>query len=497
MAVMSRSSARALMVCATGSDAGKSVIVAGLARAFANRGLRVEPFKPQNMSNNAAAVAGGEIGRAQALQARAARVEPCVDHNPVLLKPERDRASQVIVQGQSAGVLNSRDWRARRAAWMDAVLASFARLTSRSDLVIVEGAGSPAETNLREGDIANLGFAARAGVPVILLGDIDRGGVIASLVGTHAVLDVKDQALIRGFVINKFRGDPSLFEPAMSEIGARTGWGPLGIIPWIADCARLPSEDGVALEALRAKGIDRGLNIAVPMLSRISNFDDFDPFAAEPSVSLQFIAPGRPLPRDADLILLPGTKSTLSDLAFLRDQGWDIDIAAHVRAGGRVFGVCGGFQMLARSLSDPDGVDGPAGKATGLDLIPFDIEMRAPKIVRPMHARTALGPDTSGYEIHAGRPVGSGEQGRPLYHFEDGPDGWISGDGRIAGGHLHGCFSNDAFRAAFLKWAGGRSELSNFEAGVDAALDGLASALEDALDLDALLALAQRPGWSP
>ena len=231
MAIMSRSDARALMICATGSDAGKSVIVAGLARAFADHGLCVEPFKPQNMSNNAAAVAGGEIGRAQALQARAARVEPCVDHNPVLLKPERDRASQVIVHGRPAGVLDSKDWRARRATWMCAVLESFARLTSRADLVIVEGAGSPAETNLREGDVANLGFAAHAGVPVVLLGDIDRGGVIASLVGTHAVLDAKDRSLICGFAVNKFRGEPSLFEPAMAEIAARTGWTPLGIIP--------------------------------------------------------------------------------------------------------------------------------------------------------------------------------------------------------------------------------------------------------------------------
>jgi len=495
---MSPSRARALMICATGSDAGKSVIVAGLARAFANRGLRVQPFKPQNMSNNAAAVAGGEIGRAQALQARAARVEACVDHNPVLLKPERDRASQVVIHGQPAGVLDSRDWKTRRAMWMAAVLESFERLSDRAELVLVEGAGSPAETNLRAGDIANLGFAARAGVPVVLLGDIDRGGVIASLVGTHAVLDEADRSLIRGFAINKFRGDPSLFEPAMADITGRTGWAPLGIIPWIAACARLPSEDGVALEALKAKPGAEGLKIAVPMLSRISNFDDFDPLRAEPGVDLQFVPPGQALPRDAGLVILPGTKSTLADLAFLREQGWDIDIAAHVRAGGRLFGVCGGFQMLAATLRDRDGVDGPAGEAEGLALLPFDVEMQAPKIVRPMTARTALGPDTSGYEIHAGRAVVHQDaRGRALYAFTDGPDGWVSADGRVAGGHLHGAFSNDGFRAAFLTWAGGRSALADFESGVDAALDDVANALEAALDLDALLALSQRPSCSP
>jgi len=490
---------RALMICGTGSDAGKSVITAGLARAYANRGLRVEPFKPQNMSNNAAAVDGGEIGRAQALQARAARVEPCVHHNPVLLKPEGDRQSRVIVHGRPQSTLNARNWKDRRGLWMDAIQSSFQTLTPRADLILVEGAGSPAETNLRAGDVANLGFAQAAGVPILLLGDIDRGGVIASLVGTHTVLPPEDRQWIKGFAINKFRGDPALFETALNDISSRTGWSALGIIPWLKACARLPSEDGVILEAIRTPVTGNKPLIVIPMLSRISNFDDFDPLIAEPEVDVRFIPPGQPLPRTANAIILPGTKSTLADLTFLREQGWDIDITSHLRTGGKVFGVCGGFQMLGQTLSDLDGLDGPAGELSGLGLIPFDVIMQSDKITRPVQARTSWTATTSGYEIRSGRlkPAAAPIAGQPLYTLPDGPDGWLSECGQIAGGHLHGAFSADDFRAAFLSWLDLTSTLSGFEARVDAALDDIAKELETALDLDALLDLAEVPQWTP
>lgn len=488
---------RALMILGDGSDAGKSVLTAGLCRAFANRGLTVAPFKAQNMSNNAAAVTGGgEIGRAQALQARAARRESSVHFNPVLLKPQGDGASQLILQGCAMGAVGAKDWRARRATWMPAILDSFAIASKDADLVLVEGAGSPAETNLRAGDVANLGFAEAAGLPALIIGDIDRGGVIASLVGTAAVLSEADRARIRGFLINKFRGDPSLFAPAMDEIAARTFWAALGIVPWTSAARRLPSEDAVRLERDPSASTPAKRLIAVPMLSRIANFDDFDPLAAEPEIELRFIPPGTPIPREADLIILPGTKSTLADLDVLRAQGWDIDIKAHIRAGGRVFGVCGGLQMLGRSLRDPDGLDGLAGEREGLGLAGFDIVMRAPKIARPVKGQSAFfGAPVSGYEIHMGRLENM--DGAPLFALENGADGWVSADGRIAGGHLHGLFSDDRFRAAFLNWIGAESRLDDFETGVDAALDEIAATLETALDLDQILSLAERPGWSP
>ena len=299
------------------------------------RGVDVAPFKPQNMSNNAAVRAGGEIGRAQALQALAAGLEPVVDHNPVLLKPESDRVAQVVVHGRVHASLAAEDFIDGRGSLMPAVMQSFGRLAARHELILVEGAGSPAETNLRRRDIANMGFARRAGVPVILLGDIERGGVIASLVGTQAVLDPADAAMIAGFAVNKFRGDPSLFDAGIADIECRTGWPCFGVIPWLPACARLPAEDAVS-SAAPAATVEQPLRIVAPMLSRMANFDDADPLRHEPAVDFRFIPPGQPLPRDADLVILFGSKSTVAELAFLRAEGWDHDLAAHVRAGGRV-----------------------------------------------------------------------------------------------------------------------------------------------------------------
>src|SRR5262245_36487532 len=343
----------------TGSDVGKSLIVAGLARLFANRGLRVRPFKPQNMSNNAAVTAdGGEIGRAQALQARAARTPPTVHMNPVLLKPQSETGSQVVVQGRVYGAAKAAAYQKLKPGLMSAVLDSFSRLRDEADIMLVEGAGSASEINLRAGDIANMGFARAAGVRVVIVGDIDRGGVIASLVGTRAVLETEDAAMIRGFLINKFRGDVRLFEPGYAEIERRKGWRDLGIVPWLAAARRLPAEDAVVLERA-GDSRDGAVVIAVPMLSRIANFDDFDPLRHEPGVRLVMVPPGSPLPPDAALVILPGTKATIADLAFLRAQGWDIDLAAHVRRGGHVLGVCGGYQMLGERISDPEGIEGP------------------------------------------------------------------------------------------------------------------------------------------
>ncbi|MCC5861576.1 MAG: cobyric acid synthase [Gammaproteobacteria bacterium] len=492
--------ARALMILGDSSDAGKSVITAALARAYTNRGLRVAPFKPQNMSNNAAALpGGGEIGRAQALQALAARRTPHVDMNPVLLKPQADRCSQVVIQGQAQGMVQASDWRGARRRWMIPVLESFARLAADADLVLVEGAGSPAETNLRAGDIANLGFARAAGVPAIIIGDIDRGGVIASLVGTSVVLEAEDRACIRGFLINKFRGDPQLFADGLASIAQLSGWPALGILPWQAAALRLPREDaqGLAVSAGPDAAPRAGRRLVViPTLSRIANFDDFAPLLDEPALEVRYVAPGEPLPRTADLILLPGTKSTLADLAFLRAQGWDIDILAHVRAGGRVFGVCGGFQMLGRHVHDPDGLDGAAGSAAGLGLLAFSTHMQAPKITRPAQGRCAwLDCAVSGYEIHAGQM--QAVEGEALFELEHGPDGLVCPTRQVAGAHLHGLFGHDGFRAAFLGWLQADSAARNASLRVEAALDELAAALEQHLDLDHLLSLSAPPGWSP
>ncbi|MWC44137.1 cobyric acid synthase [Sphingomonas carotinifaciens] len=479
----------AVMLQGTGSDVGKSVLVAGLCRLFANRGLKVRPFKPQNMSNNAAvAVDGGEIGRAQALQAIAARTPPTTDMNPVLMKPQSDRTSQLVVQGRVAGVVQAGRWREAKAGLMTPVLASYRRLRGQADLVIVEGAGSPAEINLRDGDIANMGFARAAGVPVVLVGDIDRGGVIASLVGTRAVLDEADAAMVRGFLINKFRGDPALFGEGMAAIETRTGWEALGLVPWLNAAARLPAEDAVALDRM---GGGQGVVIAVPMLSRIANFDDFDALASEPGVRLAMIPPGQPLPADAALVILPGSKATIADLAFLRAQGWDVDLFAHVRRGGRVLGICGGYQMLGRRVSDPEGIEGAADSVAGLGLLPVETELGRDKRVRAVTGTLyGGGGDFAGYEIHAGvTRVDAGTP--PLLRFEDGGvDGATAEDGRIAGCYVHGLFDRVGARGHWLKVIGAVSDGWDRSEAIDAALDAIAGELEAVVAVERILALA-------
>ena len=487
--------ARALMVQGTGSDVGKSLIVAALCRIARRRGIRVAPFKPQNMSNNAAACAGGEIGRAQALQARAAGLEPEVDFNPVLLKPETDRRAQVIVRGKVVDSMEAADYMARRGARMDAVLASFERLLSSYELIVVEGAGSPAEVNLRDGDIANMGFARRVGIPVCLVGDIDKGGVIASLAGTQAVLSPQDAAMIRGFVINKFRGDPSLFDDGVTAIEEHTGWRSFGVVPWLACAADLPAEDAVVLDGGRHHAGDE-LRIVAPMLSRLANFDDADPLRLEPGVDFRWIPPGRPLPRDADVVILFGTKSTLGDLQFLRSRGWDHDILAHARTGGRILGLCGGYQMLGSRIEDAEGIDGRAGQEFGLGLLDVHTEMSGSKAVRPVAGRcVSTGLPVTGYEIHVGRTTGNDCE-RAMFDLGGRMDGARSDNGLIEGSYVHGVFTEDAFRRAWLRRAGatGRSSL-DYGAAVEAALDAWADGVERAVDVDALLAYAASPSF--
>ncbi len=480
----------ALMIQATGANAGKSTIVAGLARVLVRRGLKVAPFKPQNMSNNAAvAVEGGEIGRAQALQARAARVTPSVHMNPVLLKPETDQGSQIIVQGRRVGTLPSSRYLDKKAQLLPAVLESFAHVAAGADVVLVEGAGSPAEVNLRAGDIANMGFAAAADVPVVLLGDIDRGGVIASIVGTHAVLPDDERARIKGFVINKFRGDPALFRSGEATITQMTGWPSLGLVPWLPAAAWLPAEDALDLQT-SSDNTGSALTIAVPMLSRVANFDDFDPLRMEPSVRLVWVRPGEPIPADADVVLLPGTKSTIGDLAFMRDQGWDIDIKAHVRRGGHVLGICGGYQLLGHEIVDPQGFDGAPGRVEGLKLLDVVTTMNDEKATTAVTGtHCASGAAVSGYEIHLGR-IGGKDCARPVLTIDGKPEGASSVDGRIQGTHVHGLFSSDAFRRAWLKTFDKVSALA-YEQKVEAAIDALADHLEAHLDVDGLLAIAR------
>jgi adenosylcobyric acid synthase len=482
--------ARALMFQGTGSDVGKSLIVAGLSRAFTRRGLRVRPFKPQNMSNNAAVTDdGGEIGRAQALQARACGVPSSVHMNPVLLKPQSEVGAQVVVQGKVIGNARAREYQALKPKLMGAVLDSYARASADADLVLVEGAGSAAEINLRDGDIANMGFACAAGCPVALIGDIDRGGIFAQILGVKAALAPDDAATIVGFIVNKFRGDSSLFEGALATIAERTGWRAFGLLPFFSEAARLPAEDAFGLGDKKSR-VDGAVTVAVPMLARIANFDDFDPLRMEPSVRLVFVGPGEPLPL-ADLVILPGSKATIADLKFLREQGWDIDLLAHARRHGRILGICGGYQMLGKSVSDPQGMEGPPGEVVGLQLLDVATVLTGEKTVSQVVGACLMNDAPfRGYEMHIGETNGP-DCARPLLRFADGRvDGAMSESGQIAGAYVHGLFADDRQRAPWLAALGTTTGLS-YEATIERTLDALADHCEAHLDCDALLATAR------
>jgi adenosylcobyric acid synthase len=478
---------KSIMIQGTGSNVGKSMLVAGLCRAAKRRGLSVAPFKPQNMSNNAAVTMdGGEIGRAQALQALACGILPHTDMNPVLLKPESEVGSQVVVQGRRIATVKAREYAKLKPTLMASVLESFKHLKSQYDLVIVEGAGSPAEINLRVGDIANMGFAEAANVPVILCGDIDRGGVIAQVVGTQAVMDSDDNGRVVGFMINKFRGDPSLFDDGYEMISDHTGWRGFGVVPWFKDAWRLPAEDALDISSGPQDGT---FKVVCLTLSRIANFDDMDPLAQEPNISLVMLKAGEVLPADADLVIVPGSKSTRGDLAYLRAQGWDVDLAAHHRRGGHVLGICGGYQMLGQVISDPDGIEGTAGDSAGLGLLDVVTQMTGDKrltSVHAMHVDTEL--PFEGYEIHIGRTEGP-DNARPFAHVDGQPEGAQSSDGRVMGSYLHGMFSNDAWRGAFLNSLGVTAS-GSYSSGVEQALDDLADHVETFLDVEGILQAA-------
>ncbi|MBV9569301.1 MAG: cobyric acid synthase [Hyphomicrobiales bacterium] len=480
------------MIQGTGSDVGKSLIVAGLARAFTRRGLSVLPFKPQNMSNNAAVTEdGGEIGRAQALQARACGVAPCVDMNPVLLKPQSEIGAQIVVQGRILGNAKAREYQAMKPRLLACVLESFNRLKSRADLILVEGAGSASEINLRERDIANMGFAQAADVPVALVGDIDRGGVIAQIVGTRAVIDAMDAAKIVGFIVNRFRGDPTLFAEGMRLIEQHTGWPALGLVPHFAKAHRLPAEDALALDRREERG-EGPVTIAVPILPRIANFDDLDPLKLEPALRLVLVRQGEALPGDADLVLLPGSKATIADLGAMRTEGWDVDLKAHLRRGGQVLGLCGGYQMLGRVIRDPDGIEGAPGEAEGLGLLDVETVLTPKKSLRAVEGEGLIdGEPFTGYEMHVGITTGP-DTTRPVLRFKDGrTDGASSASGRVRGVYVHGFFSNPRQRQSLLAEFGVSSAGISYEADIEATLDELASHMAAHLDLERLFTLAR------
>ena len=441
-----------LMVQGTTSDAGKSTLVTALCRWLTREGVRVVPFKPQNMALNSAVTAeGGEIGRAQAVQAQAAGLAPHTDMNPVLLKPNSDTGAQVIIHGRAVTSMNAVAYHDYKAIAMQAVLASHRRLSAGYPVVMVEGAGSPAEINLRAGDIANMGFAEAVDCPVILIADINRGGVFAHLVGTLELLSETEQARVKGFIINRFRGDIALLQPGLDWLEQRTGKPVIGVLPYVMDL-HLEAEDGI--DQRQTDKADQVLRVVVPVLPRISNHTDFDPLRLHPQVDLQFVGPGQPIPA-AELIILPGSKSVRSDLAYLRANGWDTAINRHLRYGGKLLGICGGLQMLGEQVHDPLGLEGTAGSSAGLGLLAFSTELAAEKQLRNVRGHLALeNAEVCGYEIHAGVTTGVALE-RPAVQLEDGRcDGAQSADGQIFGTYLHGLFESPAACSALLRWAG-------------------------------------------
>ncbi len=481
----------------TGSDVGKSLIVAGLCRLFRNRGQSVAPFKPQNMSNNAAVTDdGGEIGRAQALQARAAKVASSVHMNPVLLKPQSEIGAQVIVQGKVYGTAKARDYHQLKPKLLAKVMESFEIIGSTAEVLLVEGAGSPAEVNLRAGDIANMGFAEPADVPVVLVADIDRGGVIASLIGTYEVLSKSERAQVKGFIINKFRGDVSLFDDGTKIITEHTGWPCFGVLPYFADAHLLPQEDAMALDQTPHIISGGPIKISVPRLPRIANFDDLDPLKAEPDVDVCFVDAGQTLPIDTDLVFIPGSKATCSDLDFLKRQGWDIDICAHYRRGGTVIGLCGGYQMLGTAVKDPEGIEGTLEDIDGLGLLDVTTVIQGAKALEKVTGTDhQSGIPFQGYEMHIGETTGPSTSSPWLNISGDRTDGCRSTDGRVFGSYIHGLFADDAFRSHFLRpYRTGEIAENLYDQQVEKHLDNLAQHLENHLFMDEIIEVVRSHG---
>ncbi|WP_104201704.1 cobyric acid synthase [Billgrantia saliphila] len=479
-----------LMIQGTTSDAGKSTVVAGLCRALARRGVSVAPFKPQNMAlNSAVTMDGGEIGRSTALQALAAGVEPHSDMNPVLLKPQSDRGAQVILRGRVHGNMDALDYHAFKLEARASVMAAWQALAARHNVIVAEGAGSPAEINLREGDIANMGFAEMVDCPVLLVGDIDRGGVFAQLVGTLELLSESERSRTRGFIVNRFRGDMALLEPGLDWLAARTGKPVLGTLPYLQGLL-LDAEDSVGLTGHVEEGAT--LKVVVPALPRISNHNDFDPLRLHPRIELTFVGPGQAIPA-ADLIVLPGSKSTRTDLEWLREQGWDTAIRRHLRYGGKLLGICGGFQMLGHAIHDPEGLESAPGTTPGLGLLAFETRMVVGKQLRNVSGRLLPGgAPVTGYEIHNGVSEGPA-LASPLMELDERPDGAVSADGQIMGTYLHGLFDRPVACQALLERCGleGHGEAVDYLAHRQRELNRLADCLETHLDMTAIESLLQ------
>ena len=479
------------MIQGCGSNVGKSLLVAGLVRAAKKRGMSVAPFKPQNMSNNAAiTVDGGEAGRAQSFQAYAAGIDFHSDMNPVLLKPENTIGSQVILNGKKYKSLKAREYYSHKDEFLAVAIKSFRNLLNKFDIVIAEGAGSLAEVNLRKSDIANMGFATALSVPVIVVADIERGGVIAQLIGTKAVLDQKDINLIEGFIINKFRGDQSLFDDGVAFINNKTDWKSFGVMPFFDKAKLFPAEDSQDLKNSFGTG---KCVISVLKLSRIANFDDFDPLKIDKRLKLRFVEPGNPIPADTKLIIIPGTKSTIADLNFLKSQGWDIDIRAHLRRGGFILGICGGYQILGNEITDGQGYDGIPSNAKGLGLLDVQTTMGKEKnLGKKEFISTINGKKISGYEIHLGVTSGS-DCNKPFATLSERKDGAISSNGLVMGTYLHGLFFSDEFRNKFVAKISSKEkeEDVSFNDKIDFILEEFVNVLEDNLDVDTILSAAR------
>jgi len=475
-----------LMVQGTTSDAGKTTLVAALCRILQRRGVRVAPFKPQNMAlNSAVTVDGGEIGRAQALQALACGLPPHTDFNPVLLKPTTDRKAQVIIHGQVAFDLDAKAYHDYKPRAMAAVLESWARLTAAYECVVVEGAGSPAEINLRDRDIANMGFAEAVDCPVILIADIDRGGVFAHLVGTLDLLSPSERNRVKGFVINRFRGDIGLLESGLSWLEERTGKPVLGVLPYLHGLM-LDAEDAIATAAVDKRAAK--LKVIAPVYPRVSNHNDLDPLRLHPEVDFRWIGPGE-TPPAADLIVLPGSKAVRADLDWLREQGWAAVINRHLRYGGKVVGLCGGYQMLGRLVHDPQGLEGPPGSTPGLGVLDVETTLESAKQLHNVSGHLALSgePAMTGYEIHLGVTRGAGLAQAAVQLDDERSDGAISADNQIFATYCHGVFDHPQALSALLAWAGMQeSEAVDFAARREADLDRLADSVEAALDWEKL-----------
>jgi len=484
--VKQRSLKRGLMIQGTSSDAGKSTVVAGLCRLLKRRGISVAPFKPQNMAlNSAVTVDGGEIGRAQAVQAQACGIEPHTDMNPVLLKPNSDSGSQIIIHGHAVAEMDARAYHAYKPKAMEAVLASYHRLQQQYDVVLVEGAGSPAEINLRDNDIANMGFAEAVDCPVLLVADIERGGVFAQLVGTLELLSGTEQALVTGMLINRFRGDASLLEPGIHWLQQRVNKPLLGVLPYLHKL-HLEAEDSLNLANHPASSGEDVLRIIVPRLPRLSNHTDFDPLGLQMQVELLFVEAGE-TPPPADLIILPGSKSVRSDLDWLRENGWDATIQRHLRYGGKLLGICGGFQMLGKMIHDPAGIESEPGSSAGLGLLQLETRLEAEKQLCNIKGNLLLdGSAVHGYEIHAGCTVGAALS-RPLLKLDKRNDGAVSDDTQVMGTYLHGLFESQPACEALLRWAGlAKPKITDYHVRRETDINRLADTLEEYLDMPQL-----------